>query len=233
MYNEILIHTSIKNDKIYTWFGKYDTNDKRSMDFLRVKTKAVQDRYSLPPFERILKLDAPTQEDAHKFVQYVNLATKPFYQNGLGSPMFKNTNIESVKRLYNFLWEMFTQKVHPYKLIEPIYNNYRHDEQRAGYIYIIDDIETIKVGLSSDPENRIDWLKSDKNLHPAAKLKYKMKTNNMVLAEALCHAKLYAYKVSDPKIKSRSTQCDTGWDEHFKISPEEAYEKIKEIVEKI
>lgn len=233
MYNELLIMATLKNDQIYTWFGKYDTNDKRSMDFLNYKTNAIRDKLSLPTFDLILKLDAPTEEYAHNFLQYVNMVTKPFYQNCIGSPMFKNTTFDSVKRLFTCLWHNFEKQKPAYELIEPIYNHYQHDKPKEGYIYIINNIRTIKVGFSDDPERRYYQLKRDNQIYHSAQLEYKLKTDNMVLAEALCHAKLCQYKTSNPLITSRSNRCDKGWDEHFNTTVEEAYEKIKEIVEKI
>lgn len=233
MYNELLIMATQKDDITYTWFGKYDTNDSGSMNFLRKKTKEREDKFSLPPFELILKLDAPTEEYAHNFLQYVNFVTKPFYQNGIGSPKFKNMDFDTVKKLFTCLWHLFEKGKQPYELVEPIYNHFQHDKPKEGYIYIINNIKTVKVGLSDDPERRYYLLKRDNEIYHSAQLEYQMKTENMVLAEALCHAKLYEYKTSNPLITSRSKRCDKGWDEHFNITVEEAYEKIKEIVEKI
>lgn len=232
-YKELLIMVTIKGDQIYTWFGKYNTKLKHSMDFLRTKTNNIRTKFSLPPFKLILKLEAPTEEYAHNFLQYVNMATKPFYQNGIGSPVFKNTDINSVKKLFQSLWVSFEKNKPALELIEPIYEHYEHDKPEEGYIYIMDNIKTIKVGLSHDPEGRYYRLKNTNEIYQTAKIEYQMETSDMVLSEALCHAKLCQYKTSNPIIKSRSTRCDKGWDEHFKLKPEEAYEKIKNVIKTV
>jgi hypothetical protein len=161
------------------------------------------------------------------------MATKPFYENDLGAPIFKNTNIDTVKKLYQILWNNFKQGKPPYELIERVYNSFKHDDPKKGYIYIMDNIKTVKVGLSHDPEGRYYRLKNANEIYQTAKLEYQMVTSDMVLSEALCHAKLCQYKTSNPIIKSRSTRCDKGWDEHFKLKPEEAYEKIKNVIKTV
>ena len=233
MYKELLITAAIKGDQIYTYFGKFNTEDPYSMGKFAEKKKYREAKYSLPPFKLILKLEAPTEEYAHNFLQYVNMATKPFYQNGIGSPMFKNTNINSVKKLYQSLWNSFEKGKPPYELIEPIYDHYEHDTPQEGYIYIMDNIKTVKVGLSHDPEARYYLLKRENEIYQTAKLEYQMKTSNMVLSEALCHGVLYEQKASNPIITGRDSSCDKGWDEHFKLKPEEAYEKIKNVIKTV
>lgn len=233
MYKELLIMATIKDDQIYTWFGKYNTKDSYSMDFLHKKTNDIRNKLSLPPFKLILKLEAPTEEYAHNFLQYVNMATKPFYQNGIGSPMFKNTNINTVKKLFQSLWNSFEKGKPAIELIEPLYCYFKHDDPKEGYIYIMDNIKTVKVGLSHDPEGRYYRLKTANEIYQTATLEYQMKTCDMILSEALCHAKLCHDKTSNPIIKSRSTRCDKGWDEHFKLKPEEAYEKIKNVIKTV
>ena len=149
------------------------------------------------------------EKECRAFHRLLNVIFKRYYVNFFGGPRLKNCRHTQIIPLFeHILQRMRSRKFDIIDIMEHVEKNY-YDASNVfkGQVYIIDNIQTIKVGASQDARGRFNELKANGDIFPDASLVVFYDVADQNGFEAKAQAILNKRKAQNPlKSQNRNPQ---------------------------
>ena len=164
---------------------------------------------NLNDFVFIDNIVCSNEDECKSFHRLLNVIFKRFYVNDFGGPCLKNCKhgeiIPMFKAILQKMRNRFFDIVGIMELIEKKF--YDASNVNVGQVYIIDNIQTVKIGASRDAQKRFKDLKLNGEIFPNAKLVIVYDVYDQSGFEAKAQAILNKFKAQNPmKAQSRNPQ---------------------------
>ena len=172
----------------------------------------------LHEFQTVANIECTDSRECLRLCRLVTVIFKRFYINDFGGvaiPRFPLDKIEiSIKYILKHCMRMKDKTI--VEVLGMFDRQFRSQDQiHDGEVYIIDNLETTKVGFSHDAEQRFENLKRNGELNEDATLYKVYSTWDAEGVEASAHALLDEWKTQNP-IKTYARNLQYGLlDEHF------------------
>lgn len=178
----------------------------------------------LTKFSLISNLECADAEECLYLCRFLTVVFKRFYVNDFGGFAIPNFPIDKILPVFKWILEQL--RVRQMTEIEIMGKFDQHFKQfvpsTSGQVYVIDNLETTKVGCSHNAEKRFENLKANRELNQDATLYAVLNVEDMEGFEASAQCLLNQFKDQNPaKSKYRNVKYG-ALDEHFKCRPDEA-----------
>jgi len=183
----------------------------------------------LEKFHKIENIECLNENECKNFHRLLNVILKRYYIPVFGGVRLHRMTPKAISKMFRIILDLSRSKsfniIHIMEMIDERFC--RKEDVKGGEVYLIDNVETIKIGESKNAQLRFEGLVKNGELNPNAKLKVVYTVDDKCGFEAKAQAILNQYKSQNPR-KAKGRNASWGaLDEHFSCDIEKAVKEIE------
>ncbi len=164
---------------------------------------------NLKDFNFIDNIVCSNENECKSFHRLLNVIFKRFYVNDFGGPCLKNCKHSQIIPLFKYILQQMRNRIFDIiDIMEHVEKKfYDASNVYPGQVYVIDNIQTIKVGASHDAVQRFKDLKANGEIFSNAKLVVYYDVYDQNGFKAKAQALLNKHKAQNPlKAQNRNSK---------------------------